>query len=85
MSGRTRERQVFKVVTVFNGHVAECHIRLLTGVELGNRKADCRERLFTLPMHSLKLCTQWLCSVGKDRIFIGLLGEMWKPHLYIVS
>jgi len=33
----------------------------------------------------LELCTQWLFSVGKDRIFIGLLGEMWKPHLYIVS
>jgi hypothetical protein len=43
------------------------------------------EMYIALPMHSLKLCTQWLCSVGKDRIFIGLLGEMWKSHLYIVS
>lgn len=35
-------------VFIFNGckgHVAECHERLLTGVELDNRKAACRERL----------------------------------------
>ncbi|HEV8693675.1 MAG TPA: pyruvate kinase [Lysobacter sp.] len=29
-------------------HVAECHERLLTGVELDNPKAACRERLVTL-------------------------------------
>jgi len=30
LSGRTRERQVSKIVTVSNGHVAECHERLLS-------------------------------------------------------
>jgi hypothetical protein len=28
-----------------SGHVAECHERFLTGVELERRKAACRERL----------------------------------------
>jgi len=36
---------LFCVDKDFFGHVTECHDWLLTGVELGNRKAACRERL----------------------------------------
>lgn len=43
------------------------------------------EMYIALPMHSRKLCTQWLCSVGNDRVFIGLMGGKCKPRLYIVS
>lgn len=31
-----------------SGHDAKCHVRLLNGVKLCNRKADCGERLLTL-------------------------------------
>lgn len=40
---RRNERQVFKVVAVSNGHVAECHKLLPFGVELDHRKAECGE------------------------------------------
>ena len=45
LRGAERERPLLIFVTVSNGHVAECHERFLTGIELGNRKAACRVRL----------------------------------------
>ena len=45
LRGAERERPLLIFVTVSNGHFAEYHERLLTGVELDNRKAARRVRL----------------------------------------
>jgi len=54
---RSRVEHVFGVVKRLWGFGKVRYRGLLPGVELDGRKAASRERLFTLPMHSLKLCT----------------------------